>query len=134
MSGYSRTDKRSSATKPKMISSRLMTVANTGRRIETSEILIGGASSLGDGRAGGVDLQHRDAVPNLLRPFDDDTLAAIETGRHLHLTRAAAADRHFALAGEAVLDDEHEGLALLGHERALGDQQHLRGRGADLRG
>src|SRR5262245_27650900 len=124
MSGYSRTDRRSRATKPKMINSRLMTVAKTGRRIETSEMRMrvraSGAGG-GDGRAGRVDFQHRNAVANLLRAFDDDALAAVETGRDLYFTRPTPADRHFALGDDVVFDDEHERLALLGNERGFGD-------------
>ena len=47
MSGYSRTDRRWSDTRPKITSSRLMTVAKTGRRTESSEIRMPSARAAG---------------------------------------------------------------------------------------
>src|SRR5512144_2134239 len=90
MSGYSRTEMRCRQTIPKMISIRLMTVAKTGRRIETSAIRMAASGRGGRGRGGhcraavGAHFEHLAAIAHLLRAFDDDALAAFEAFRHLH--------------------------------------------------
>ncbi len=84
MSGYSRTEMRCRQTIPKMISIRLMTVAKTGRRIETSAIRMAALPSgrLRQGRRGdrgasvGAHFEDLAAIAHFLRAFDDDAFAA----------------------------------------------------------
>src|SRR5688572_8623210 len=121
MSGYSRMASRSSEMRPKMMSSRLMTVANTGRRTEISEIrMTSGPGRLGDGGA----LPHRRSVSQVLRAFDDDVLPRRDAGADLHLAGPAASDADFTALRGAVPDDKHVRIALLGHYRGFGDDEH----------
>src|SRR5690606_3784132 len=121
MSGYSRTASRWSDVSPKMTSSRLMTVAKTGRRTETSAIRIA------SGRVA-ADFFDRRAVPHVLRAFDDHALPFREARDDLDVARPALADANLAPLDDAIVDDEHVGPALLGPENG---RASCRGYGAE---
>src|SRR5688572_13880542 len=119
MSGYSRSGRRSNDTIPKMISNKLITVANTGLRIETSESFMPSTCR----RASGPDFLHTGLVAHFLRAVDDHTLALGKPNRHFDFSRTAPANADLALGRHAVFDHEHESAALFGHQRLLGNQQ-----------
>ena len=102
MSGYSRTDRRCSDTRPKMISSRLITVAKTGRRTDSSEMRM---RQLGRRPAR---LLASAAVADVLRAVDDDALVSA-VRRRSRPRRAGACRCHFATLDDVVRDDEHVG-------------------------
>src|SRR5687768_5702646 len=97
---------------PSTISSRLITVANTGRRMDRSEISIasalsrrGGGLRIGAGpgaiarRAG---LAHRAARPQLAGAVDDDAVARLKALADLDLPAGARADLDHRLFDLAV--------------------------------
>src|SRR5690606_35397768 len=119
MSGYSRTDSRCSDISPKITSSRLMTVAKTGRRTETSK------RSIRARLLRGIVTRDVHLVPvaEVLRAFDDDALPFRQRVGHLDLARTPLADTHLAALGALVRHDEDVRAALLGDDRLLRDDE-----------
>src|SRR5690606_33559088 len=118
MSGYSRIGRRSSETKPKISSSKLTTVAKTGRRTEISERRMSGPRWLL------VQLRlNAAAVADLLRALNHHLLVLAQTGDDLDLARPALAGAHLAPFDDAIAHDEHERFSLLGHDRRFGHEQ-----------
>src|SRR6187431_616963 len=131
-SGYSRIDSRSVAMTPTMSSSSDSTVANTGRRIDSSDMFMAARSGrrrrFGHGRATGsrnTDLPHRRAVAQLQRAFHHDMIAGGEAVGDLHKARFAASELHFTLAHHGAVDHIDELPRLFRHQRLLGNHQRL---------
>ncbi len=140
MSGYSRSGRRSKATRPKAISSSDRTEAKTGRVTEISDRIIGRGSirrvvsffeQFGQRRRTVIDGSDLDRLSGF-RPHGavgDDPLALAQALGDLHLTGAARADLDltaFGLVGIAVgCSDQHELVAAERHQRRLGNHQSL---------
>ena len=129
MSGYSRIDSRSAAITPRISSSSDSTVANTGRRIESSESRHDGgepAARLPAGAATGVDsLAHRRAVAQLQRALDDHAVAGAQAGDDLDEARLAAPSCTSRFATLSPCDHVDELPRLLGHQRLLRHHQRI---------
>src|SRR5688572_7640954 len=114
MSGSSRKGRRVKANRPSTISSRLITVASTGRRMEMSEISIGWRSLrlLGRGLARALSCRIDDlrARLELDDALDDDAIAGLHALEDLDPARAARADLHRHLVDGVTGDAEQEGL------------------------
>src|SRR5262245_15926801 len=104
MFGYSRTVSRLNETTPIRMTTRLRTVAKTGRRMQSSDRPIG-SGLLGRCRLdGGPVAQLHDAV-------GDDHRVALQAFDDLDLAAAALADLHLGQDGLALDDPEDELLA-----------------------
>src|SRR5688572_5665447 len=134
MFGSSRSVSRVNAMMPTTTSSRLITVAKTGRRIDRSERLIASARrgrrrGVGRLRPAGLRRLRRDlgdprAVAQLHRTVDDDAFAGGETLQDLDFAGAARTEFDAALLDGAVgLHDEDVGLLRDLHDRDLRDRQ-----------
>jgi hypothetical protein len=100
---------RSADTRPKMISSRLMTNAKTGRRGDFGGLWL-------------VKLLDAGPVAHLLRTFDDHALTILEPCDNFHFSGTPAPDSHPTFARNAVRHYIHIHLALLRNERLLRNQ------------
>src|SRR5690349_16530266 len=119
MSGYSRTARRCSDTRPKMISSKLMTVAKTGRRTDSSDsFMTSGLLFRLSARLLSL-LAHRPPITQVLRSLDDHPLLFLQAIDDLDHARTTFAQLHRATRGLAVVDHEHESVALLRHDRVF---------------
>src|SRR5512137_2848076 len=115
-SGSSRTARRDQARKPRITSSRLRTVAKTGRFTEISEILmtvfpVPPAAWRPEPRLHPEPPPRLDAHPRaftqLLRAFRDHEVTLRETLQHLHVAHATLPEAQAALRHGVVLDQEH---------------------------
>src|SRR5512137_1259502 len=109
IAGYSRIGMRISANRPSTVSIRLMTVAKTGRLIETSDRTTGAPSPSARRSGQRLDDAHGQVVPQALDAADHHRLAGVQPVAHLDLAGQAQAELHLLAPGAAVAHDEDEG-------------------------
>src|SRR6267154_2030549 len=132
MSGYSRTGSRENAITPNRMIERLITVAKTGRWMDTSlsfmERLLAslsGASALSSRPS--PDRNHLRALEELLVARAHHRHPGLEALHHLHRVGEARAERERAAGDRAVLlHDVGERLISLGEDGFAGDRERVR--------
>src|SRR5262245_8393161 len=125
--GYSRTERRENEIAPSSTIIRLITVASTGRRMQSSGRRKLAAFLFGNlrRRLGARDDRHLHARGQALRALGDDQVARGDALHDLDLAHLARAGLHLHQLGAAVDHAKHVAILAARHDRLLGDPDRV---------